>query len=165
LASDVPISVVQVPVLLWWRVTRDLRRRGQGRQESGAFLLGRQRGHKARATAYVCYDDLDPDAYQGGGIAFHADGYAAFWQYCREKKLQLLTDVHTHPGTWVEQSPTDQHNPMVPVVGHTALIVPNFGRAPWWSLNGVGVYEYLGSFKWRSHAPSNGGRRVILTLW
>jgi hypothetical protein len=165
LASDVPISVVQVPVLLWWRVTRDLRRRGQGRQESGAFLLGRQRGHKARATAYVCYDDLDPDAYQGGGIAFHADGYAAFWQYCRERRLRLLTDVHTHPGTWVEQSPTDQHNPMVPVVGHTALIVPNFGRAPWWSLNGVGVYEYLGSFKWRSHAPSNGGRRVILTLW
>lgn len=165
MASDVPISVVQLPVLLWWRVTRDLRRRGQGRQESGAFLLGRQRGDKARATAYVCYDDLDPHAYQGGGIAFHADGYAAFWQYCRDKKLQLLTDVHTHPGTWVEQSPTDQHNPMVPVVGHTALIVPNFGRTPWWSLNGVGIYEYLGSFKWRSHPSSDGGRRVILTLW
>ena len=31
--------------------------------------------------------------------------------------------------------------------------------------NGVGVYEYLGSFKWRSHLSSDGGRRVILTLW
>jgi proteasome lid subunit RPN8/RPN11 len=165
LASDAPISVVQVPVLLWRRVTRDLRRRGQGRQESGAFLLGRPRGDKARATAYVCYDDLDPHAYQAGGIAFHAEGYAAFWQYCREKKLQLLADVHTHPGSWIGQSPTDQHNPMVPVVGHTALIVPKFGQTPWWSLDGVGVYEYLGAFTWRTYPPSDARRRVVLTLW
>lgn len=165
MASDAPIVVVQVPVLLWRRVTRDLRRRGLGRQESGAFLLGRQGGARACATAYVCYDDLDPHAYQSGGIAFHAEGYAAFWQHCREKNLQLLADVHTHPGAWVDQSPTDQQNPMVPVVGHTALIVPNFGRTPWWSLKGVGVYEYLGEFKWRSHLASDGGRRVVLTLW
>ena len=165
MASDAPIGVVQVPVFLWTCVTRQLRRRGLGRRESGAFLLGRQRGARARATAYVCYDDLDPHAYQSGGIAFHAEGYAAFWQYCRRKNLQLLADVHTHPGTWVEQSSTDQQNPMVPVVGHTALIVPNFGRTPWWSLDGVGVYEYLGGFKWQSHPPSDGGRRVVLTLW
>ena len=100
-----------------------------------------------------------------GGITFHAAGYAALWQYCREWRLQLLADVHTHPGSHVKQSPTDQHNPMVPVVGHTALIVPNFGRTPPWSLGGVGVYEYLGSFKWRAHAPSGGTRRIALTLW
>jgi proteasome lid subunit RPN8/RPN11 len=165
LASDALVGVVQVPVLLWRRVTRELRRRGRGRQESGAFLLGRQRGERARARAYICYDDLDPHAYQGGGITFHAEGYAAFWQYCREKKLQLLADVHTHPGSWIEQSPTDQRNPMVPVVGHTALIVPKFGQTPWWSLDGVGVYEYLGDFKWRTHPSSDAGRRVVLTLW
>ncbi len=165
MASDAPTSGVDVPVLLWIRLVRDLRRRGQGRQESGAFMLGRQRGARARATAYICYDDLDPHAYQSGGIAFHDEGYAALWKHCREKKLRLLADVHTHPGSWVEQSPTDQHNPMVPVVGHTALIVPNFGRTSWWSLASVGVYEHLGSFKWRTHPPSERGRRVVLTLW
>jgi hypothetical protein len=164
LASDA-IAEIRVPVLLWTRVIHQLRRRGGGRRESGAFLLGRQHGTFARASAFVCYDDLDPHAYQSGAIAFHAEGYAAFWQYCREKRLQLLADVHTHPGRHVGQSHTDQQNPMVPVIGHTAMIVPNFGRTPWWSLSGVGVYEYLGNFKWRTHAVSDGARRVALTLW
>jgi proteasome lid subunit RPN8/RPN11 len=165
LASEESIAEIRVPVLLWTRVIRQLRRRGGGRRESGAFLLGRQHGTSARASTFVCYDDLDPHAYQSGAIAFHAEGYAAFWQYCREKRLQLLADVHTHPGSHVGQSHTDQQNPMVPVVGHTAMIVPNFGRTPWWSLNGVGVYEYLGNFKWRTHSVSDGARRIALTLW
>jgi proteasome lid subunit RPN8/RPN11 len=165
LASDAAIEAIGVPLLLWRRLARQLRRRGAGRRESGAFLLGRRHGTAARVTDFICYDDLDPRAYESGGITFHAEGYAAFWQYCRGKDLQLLADAHTHPGSQVGQSATDQHNPMVPVVGHTALIVPNFGRTPWWSMKGVGVYEYLGSFKWRVHSSSSGGRRVVLTLW
>ena len=38
---------------------------------------------------------------------------------------------------------------MLPILGHTAMIVPNFAKTAWWSLNAVGVYEYLGDFKWR----------------
>ncbi len=165
MASDAPITVIRVPVLLWMRVVRQLRRRGSGRRESGAFLLGRQRGSVARVTAYICYDDLDPHACESGAITFHGEGYAALWQYCREEKLQLLADAHTHPGSHVGQSHTDQENPMVPMVGHTALIVPKFGRTSWCSLKRVGVYEYLGNFKWRIHAPSDAERRVVLTWW
>lgn len=164
MGSEAPITVIRVPVLLWMRLVRQLRRRGGGRNESGAFLLGRQHGSVARVTAYICYDDLDPRAYETGAITFHAEGYSAFWQYCRETKLQLLADAHTHPVSHVGQSGTDQHNPMVPVVGHTALIVPNFGRTPWWSLRGVGIYEYLGNFKWRIHAADDASR-VVLTWW
>ena len=159
------ITQIRLPVFLWARLVRQLRLRGDGHRESGAFLIGRQHGTSARISTFICYDDLDPHAYQSGAIAFHAEGYAAFWQYCRERRLQLLADMHTHPGSHVGQSHTDQQNPMVPVVGHTAMIVPNFGRTPWWSLNGVGVYEYLGNFKWRAHAVSDRARRVILTLW
>lgn len=116
-------------------------------------------------TTYVCYDDLDPEAYQSGAIAFHAVGHAALWEYCRKKKLQVLADVHTHPGQSVRQSPIDQRNPMIPMQGHTAMIIPKFARTPWWSLAAVGVYEYLGDFKWRTHDASQKPRRVCLTLW
>ena len=53
---------------------------------------------------------------------------------------------------------------MIPVAGHTAIILPNFARMPWWSLRSSGVYEYLGNFRWRSHPPSR-RRRVRLTAW
>jgi len=54
---------------------------------------------------------------------------------------------------------------MVPVRGHTAIIVPNFAHTPWWSLTAIGVHEYLGGFKWREHSPSKNPRRMALTLW
>jgi proteasome lid subunit RPN8/RPN11 len=165
LASDPEIAAIRLPFLLWREVIVQLRRRGAGKGESGAFLLGLQRGTSARVMTYICYDDLDPHAYQSGAIAFHAAGYAALWQYCREKKLQVLADVHTHPGKGIWQSPMDQQNPMVPVVGHTAIIVPNFARTPWWSLKTVAVYEYLGNFTWRTHGVSEKPRRINLTVW
>lgn len=151
--------------MLWAHMIFKLRQRGAGKAESGAFLLGRQSGTSARVTKYICYDDLDPHAYQSGGIAFHATGYAALWQFCRENKLKLLADVHTHPGKDVRQSYIDQRNPMVPILGHTAIIIPNFGRTRWWSLNALGVYEYLGDFKWHTHDVSKKSRRITLTIW
>jgi hypothetical protein len=165
LASDKAITVIRIPIWFWAKLLSDLRRKGKGRGESGAFLLGREANSPTRVTAYLCYDDIDPGAYQGCAIAFHAAGYAALWKYCKEKRLQVLADAHTHPGRDVGQSGTDQRHPMVPVVGHTAMIVPNFANTGWWSLDAVGVYEYLGDFKWRSHPPSKKPRRVKLSLW
>jgi proteasome lid subunit RPN8/RPN11 len=165
LASEPAITAVRIPVLLWAKVIFQLKRRGRGKRESGAFLLGPQDSATGIATAYICYDDLDRDAYLSGAISFHAAGYAALWQHCREKNLQVLADVHTHPGSYVNQSSIDQGNPMIPVEGHTAMIVPNFARTGWCSLSAVGVYEYLGDFKWRIHGASQKPRRVSLVPW
>jgi hypothetical protein len=162
--SDAAITSIRIPVWLWAQVVLDLRRKGKGRRESGAFLLGCDGQNPSRVTAYLPYDKLDPGAYQGGVIEFHAAGYAVLWKYCKEKQLQVLADMHTHGGADVGQSPIDQRHPMMPVVGHTAMIVPRFAKTAWWSLVAVGVYEYLGNFKWRSHPPSP-SRRVKLSLW
>lgn len=164
MASDSPGKQIRIPILLWRRVILDLRRRGGGRGESGAFLLGVHRGSACKVAAFICYDDLDPGAYRGGAIAFHAAGNAALWTFCRNTGLEILADVHTHPGGHVGQSSIDQRNPMIPVAGHTAMIVPNYAYAPWWSLESIGVYEYLGTFRWRAH-PAAPGRRVALTSW
>ena len=156
---------IRLPLLLWKQTLIQLRRRGAGRRESGAFLLGGQQADAARVKRFVCYDDLDPEAYQSGAIAFHAAGYAALWAHCKSNNLQVLADVHTHPGKYVQQSWIDQKNPLIPVTGHTAMIVPNYGRTPWWSLKTVGVYEYLGDFKWQAHGRDQKPPRVKLTPW
>jgi proteasome lid subunit RPN8/RPN11 len=165
LASNPATTTIKIPVWLWAWMIFDLRRRGRGVRESGAFLLGRERNDPARVTSYICYDDVDPEAYQAGVIAFHASGCAALWRLCKEKQLDLLVDVHTHPGPDVRQSSTDERHPMIPITGHTAMIVPNFAKTAWWSLNAIGVYEYLGGFKWRTHVASAPNRRVKLSLW
>ncbi len=165
MASKSESTRVTVTFWLWRRLILELRRRGQGRNESGAFLLTPQDGGSSRVTSFVCYDDLDPDAYEGGAIAFHAVGHAALWEYCGKRGLRVLADVHTHPGSYVHQSPIDQRNPMIPLQGHIALILPNFANTPWWTLDSAGVYEYLGNFEWRSYPRAEGRRSVRLTLW
>lgn len=164
MASD-PLRQICVPRLVWARLISELRLRGQGRRESGAFLLGRQQGAVGKVVRFVSYDDLDARAYQGGAIEFHSDGYAGLWRLCREDKLLLLADVHTHPGSDVRQSGIDQRHPMVAVVGHMALIVPHFAAASRWSIREVGVYEYLGSYQWRTYIPHAPRPRVRLTWW
>jgi proteasome lid subunit RPN8/RPN11 len=161
LASDGPDEPIRIPFLLWVRLVRELRQRGRGQGESGAFLLARADGPR-HVVQFICYDDLDRAAYCRGAIEFHAPGYAALWRLCRERQMRVLADCHTHPGEDVRQSWIDMRNPMLPVIGHTAMVVPHFADIAWWSLRRVGVYEYLGEFKWRAHtAPP----RVRLALW
>ena len=157
-------NTINIPILLWAKLVFDMRKRGKGVRESGAFLVGRQSNGRGYVHTYLCYDDIDPNAYQHGAIIFHAAGYAAAWKRCKELRLDLLADLHTHPGPDVRQSGIDQRHPMIPVVGHTAMIMPSFGHTPCWSLGGVGVYEYMGNFKWHTHTGVR-PPRVRLTLW
>lgn len=162
--SDATAAPMHLPILLWRGLILQLRKRSAGRRESGAFLLGAAHTKVEQISRYICYDDLDPDAYQHGAIAFHAVGHAALWQFCRQHELRVLADVHTHP-RGVLQSATDQQNPMLPVVGHTALIVPKFAQTPWWSLRAIGIYEYLGDCRWRTYTSAGKDTRIALTLW
>jgi hypothetical protein len=165
LAIEPSKKPIVIPVWLWRRVILRLRRRGGGHSETGAFLLADDTATSDRVRSFVCYDELDPNVYEGGAIAFHAAGYSALWERCRNAKRRVVADVHTHPGQNVRQSPIDQRNPMLPLRGHTALIIPNFGDTAWWTLDGIGVYEHLGGYRWRSQPTGRNRRSVILSLW
>jgi proteasome lid subunit RPN8/RPN11 len=165
LASDQSGETIRIPILVWARLVRALERKGRGRNESGAFLLGRKGKEPRRVVGFLCYDDLDPHAYDTGAITFHAIGYEALWRHCKERGFEVLCDAHTHPGADVRQSSIDQKNPMIPITGHTAIVVPHFGRSSMWSLGGVGIYEYCGSQKWQPWPPSSRPPRIKLTIW
>lgn len=152
-----------IPVLLWWGLLHDLRQKSQGVRESGAFLLGDRDGRCARVRSYVLYHDLDPHVSDSGIIQFASSGYSPLWRTCRERKQRAIADVHCHPAAWVDQSDSDVAHPMIPEPGHISLIVPSFGRTPWWSLRAVGVHEYFGGRAWRTdrsgQVPSCSNRR------
>jgi proteasome lid subunit RPN8/RPN11 len=156
---------VRVPIFLWRRLISDLRKRGGGRRESGAFLLGFRGPRRDIVKKYIPYDELDPNALDSGIIVFNPVGFMKLWQECKRLKMQVLADVHTHPTDWTEQSDTDRTHPMISQVGHIALIVPNFARHSGWHLKGVGIFEYLGEHRWKGLRKAKEFQRLGLSVW
>jgi len=138
-----------------------LRRRGRGKIESGGFLLGVKRGEHRVVRAFLAYDDVDPNALQGA-ILFDGSRMDIVWQRCRDKGLEVVADVHTHPAGF-GQSSIDRANPMIPERGHLALIVPNFADRTY-KPGEIGIYEFLGKREgWANH--SRAGRSFFAVGW
>lgn len=133
--------------LLWQRLLRGLRERGRSySRESGAFLLG-YRGERARRISeFILYDDLDPNCLDSGIIRFDGRYFGKLWDICRDHRLTVVADVHTHP-TGSDQSESDRANPMITEAGHIALIVPRFAKPPVRRVE-VGVFRYDGAKRW-----------------
>jgi len=137
---------VTCSLALWWKLFRELRRRGAGVRESGAFLLGVRQGDAAKVRSLVFYDDVDPGALSTGIVRLSGHSMNEVWQICADKGQIVLADIHTHPAG-AGQSRSDQDHPMVAMRGHLALIAPRFADSAF-DLSGVGVYDYLGAKRW-----------------
>jgi hypothetical protein len=132
---------------VWNTLIGQLRSRGAGVRESGAFLLSHCGG--SRVSRFVCYDELCPDCLDSGYIRFAGAGYVKLARICQNGGFRVTADVHTHPGGWTKQSESDKAHPMMERAGQISLIVPNYARGNSWNLAGVGAYEYLGNGNWR----------------
>lgn len=139
---------------MWLETSSLLRERGRGHRDSGGFLLGRRVDGLRTIEAFLPYDDVDPHALQGA-ILFDGSKMDVVWDLCRREGLEVIADVHTHPGGGVGQSRTDRDNPMIPEVGHVAIIVPNFADRTY--LPGeIGIYEYRGRRQWTDRSNDAG---------
>jgi len=154
-----------LPYFTWFRLVGELRRRGRGRRESGAFLLGRGDGRDRHVVDFVCYDDLDPSALDQGVIVFHGKGFSALWALCAKRSLQVLADIHTHPWREVGQSSIDQENAMVPVTGHVAMIAPQYGNTSRYSLNDVGIHVLERGGHWQRYRARDKDAPIRLCVW
>jgi proteasome lid subunit RPN8/RPN11 len=151
---------------VWHNGVTELRRRGGGQRESGAFLLGRKRGTRGTRRAaerFVFYDDLDPTCLDSGIVIFDGAGYGPLWRICRESGMTVVADVHTHPGP-ARQSPDDRDNPMIATPGHVAIILPYFAAPPL-RMEDLGVYEYCGAHRWHSYLGRAATRYLYVGRW
>jgi hypothetical protein len=162
-ALAAPDHRLNCPTALWDRAMNELHRRGHRRHESGAFLLGHDRGGRREALDIVFYDDLDVEAYASGVCILKADSFSNLWAICRERKLTLVADIHTHP-TAAFQSEADRKNPMVACAGHIAIIVPDFASAPV-RYDRLGIYEYRGEHRWLNKGHGHASRYVYTGFW
>jgi proteasome lid subunit RPN8/RPN11 len=156
---------LRIPFTVWINLIYDLRKRGNGTRESGAFLLGSHSADMDKIKKYICYDDLDPHALDKGFVILKSTGFSALWDYCRKYDLEILGDIHTHPGKIARQSETDRVNPMISEKGHIALILPEYARAWCWFMQNIAVYEYVGAYTWRDWTGNARTHRVQLSWW
>ena len=144
---------------LWRSLIKDLARTGEGRKESGAFLLGHQSLGR-EVTAYLLYSDIAPDSQHVNYVLLRGSHMARVWDECEKRQLKVVADVHTHPGApW--QSPSDRANPIISVPGHIALIVPNFAMGHI-TLASIGFHEFQGDGKWKSWFKADAAARLLI---
>jgi len=151
------------PAPLWGALLEELRRRGQARTESGAFLLGETHGKRRHVEAVAYYDDLDPDSLKSGVVVFDGRGYGPLWALCRETGRSVVADVHTHFGE-AFQSNLDRNNPMIATAGHVAIIVPFLAQGSV-QVADLGVYEYEGAHRWRDFSGARASRYFYVGFW
>lgn len=146
----------------WAALVAALRNRGRGTRESGAFLLG-YAGEPRHVADFIAYDDLDPHCLDSGIVRFDGRFYGELWRQCKERELEVVADVHTHPGG-VFQSPADQRHPMIAQRGHVALILPRFAAEDI-TVGEIGIYRYLGDRSWFDVPLAERRRFLFLSLW
>ena len=144
---------------LWAHLIFDLARTGEGRKESGAFLLGKIEPDRT-ITDYLLYADIAPDSQHVDYVLLRGRHMARVWDECEARNLVVVADVHTHPGAPM-QSRSDRANPIISVAGHVALIVPNFamGRI---TPASIGFHEFQGDGKWKSWFKSDAANRLLM---
>lgn len=148
---------------LWRQIVGELERRGNHEHEAGVFLLGTVTKGRREITKTVFYDDLDANAYSTGVCVLHAEAFARLWALCRERRLTVVADIHTHSGA-AFQSPADKTNPMVARAGHIAIIIPNYARWPILPTR-MGVFEYRGRHEWIDRSPVKAGQFLYTGFW
>jgi proteasome lid subunit RPN8/RPN11 len=149
-----PPRLVCTPAV-WRSGVAELRiRTNGGRRESGAFLLGRKGTRTKRILEFIYYDDIDPTCLRNGIVELDGRRLGAVWQRCSDAGMNVVADIHVHPGGH-RQSSSDQENPMIAEVGHLALILPGFAARKT-SPGGIGIHEYRGARRWIEHSRKGG---------
>ena len=143
---------------MWRDLLVELERRGDGRRESGAFLLAAREPRSTHVTDIVYFDDLDPECLVGT-IHLHQRAFSKLWDLCAARSLRVIGDVHTHPGGGVGQSSIDRDNPMIAARGHVGVIVPSFAQGVI-EPKDVGVHVYLSADGWESHFDADAQQRL-----
>jgi proteasome lid subunit RPN8/RPN11 len=150
--------VVEFAAGVWTALMEDLRVRGQGRRESGAFLLAAADGVTSTVSSWLPYDELAPESLAFAYVRLEPEAFTRLWAFCADKRVKVVADIHTHP-KGPGQSPSDKKHPMVAFTGHVALIAPWFAqRSP--TPYDVSLNVYQGAGAWLNYYGEEAAARI-----
>ena len=154
------VPKLEIPKLLWCELIERLASSGQGKRESGAFLLGTVQP-KRNVTSYLLYDEISPSALRSDYVFLLGKDMSKVWAECERQGAQVVADIHTHP-FGPTQSKSDRAHPIVSISGHMALIVPNFATGSVLAED-LGVHEFQGQSCWQSWFGNDAASKLRFT--
>ena len=91
---------------------------------------------------------VHPD-HTSGRLGYSVDDrwLTQFFFDLADRRLTAVAQIHTHPGSFVEHSQTDDEFALVPSAGFVSIVVPDFARGFERSRCGIHVLEESG--RWR----------------
>ena len=134
--------MIQISQELAGRALGQLRSCGQGRHECVVFLVA------DLDLGDVAVDLIHP-AHTAAGAWFEVDGPSlnALFVDLVDQNHMVVAQAHSHPGAWVDHSPTDDEFPVLPTPGFVSVVVPDFGRDS--GPDEWGVHVLQASGEWR----------------
>jgi hypothetical protein len=131
-----------VPRWLLDRTWSLLRQDGLKGVESTVLWGGRRFGNDAVAMAVLCPTGGDV-SFSRGLVRVGPDTTAEMGRWLRAEGLRGLAQVHTHPGSWIDHSRTDDDSPIVSSDGFVSLVWPNYASLPVREITELGVHRLV----------------------
>jgi hypothetical protein len=111
-----------------------------GQHEGIVYWVGVSSGANSVVTTVIAPDaTTSPGSYRATAVA-----NALVVAKVDSLKLQVLAQVHGHPGPWVGHSDGDNDGAFMPYKGFYSVVVPNYGRNGLFPLTICGIHHFDG---------------------
>jgi hypothetical protein len=142
-------NTLWVPRWILDRTWTLLRQDGLKGVESTVLWGGRRFDGDAVVMAILSPTGADV-SFSRGLVRVGPDTTAEMGRWLRSQGLRGLAQVHTHPGSWIDHSRTDDDFPIVSSEGFISIVWPRYATLPARDVSDLGVHRLLGG-RWRRY--------------
>lgn len=138
---------IYIPHLIVEKTAEHLRKYGVQGNEGLVFWAGIEAGDSSKFVTTCVYPKVR--GVSGASVSADVIAGAEVVREVRRRELEIIAEIHSHPGHWVGHSIIDDENPFVLADGNISIVVPclgDEGMEPLWK---CGVYLYSVKDGWR----------------
>lgn len=108
------------------------------KHEGVAYWAGKRAGDNSIVTTCIAPEASTTD----GSFQTSSRTNAQIIMCLAQEGLELLAQVHSHPGSWVDHSRGDDKMALMPYEGFFSIVVPNYGYDGMWPLTQCGIHRF-----------------------
>jgi hypothetical protein len=154
------VTELRVPSQVMSEGYEFMRTAGRARLEGMVLWTGRQQDGVFTVTDLVIPKQRGLNTPDGLCAVVDADELRRLNMFLYRNSLELVAQVHTHPGV-AYHSQTDDENAIATTIGSFSIVVPNFAVVNY-ALSECAVYRLDAQGRWIEVDESAGRNRIIV---
>ena len=138
---------IYVPRLIVKKTAEHLRKYGVHGNEGMVFWAGIEARDSSKFVTTCVYPRVR--WVSGASVSSDVIAGAEVVREVRRRGLEIIAEIHSHPGHWVGHSIIDDENPFVLADGNISIVVPCLGDEGMEPLGKCGIYLYSVKDGWK----------------